>query len=218
VWVVLPFFADPRIHRFERYERLMNWDLRQHARGDFDGDGAEDLITFTGCAFISSVDVTEIPASEQCTATGIVGLVFSDDNEKIGQKYIQIDAHDLNLAEADLGLPISHSYLGKSAGENWKIFVNNSGTFQAFEIYTNGMLRKSDQVGMTHRLDEILYGVSRLFLVLVLPLVPLSLIFTPLFEPFRPVSTMTPIYEVITLACITASIYFFRKGSGRIKK
>lgn len=215
VWLILPFFTDPQLHRFEKYNRLWNWDLKQHARGDFDADGKEDLISFTGCAFLSAVDVGEIPESQRCTAKGIAAMSFQDEENRIGQKYIPTDIYDLHLGAFDNGLSISHSYLGKDIGENWKIFTNSSGNLKTYEIKNTGQLSDGGQPSFASQVDEFLYSISRFFVLLALPLIPLSFIFTPLFQQFRPITTQVPIHEVVTLSVITLILWLLWKRTGR---
>lgn len=213
VWLVLPLFADPQLHSFEKYSRVWNWDLKQHARGDFDQDGQEDLISFTGCAFLSSVVPNMIPEDRQCMATGIAALSFNGQDERIGQKYIETDDFDLNLNLLSKGLPITHSFIAKDAHDNWKIFVNSRGNLKIFKVQNSGLLENVDDVTISNRIDEFLYSISQFFIIFALPLIPISLIFNSIFEPFRPITTQAPIYEVTTLSTITIIIYVLWRKS-----
>lgn len=173
----LPFFVDPRLSRFEESHRLWNWDLKNHAQGDFDQDGNEDLITFTGCAFFSRVQVEDIPAAQQCTATGIARLTLLNDNQ-VGQKYITTSRFDLNLNTSDPDFTVTHSYLGKNSDQNWRIFVNSKEGLHAYEVLPNGVLEKGENITFLNRLDEQLYTLSTFFIVLALPFVVLMFIFS----------------------------------------
>ncbi|MEK7497386.1 MAG: hypothetical protein AAB656_00510 [Patescibacteria group bacterium] len=217
VWLVLPFFADPQVHRFEKYNRILNWDLRRHAMGDFDNDGQKDLISFTGCAFLSAVDINAIPQEQQCTAIGIAVMTFKGQKDRIGQKYVQTDKFDLNLGVLDKELPISHSFIAKDRNENWKIFVNSSSGLNIYEVKNNGLLQNVGKVALTNRIDEYLYSISRFFVLFALPIIPLSFIFTPIFAPFRSVSNQVPIHEVITLSLITIILFVVWRGSYKTK-
>lgn len=217
VWFVLPFLADPRLSSFEKYHRLWNWDLRQHARGDFDNDGKEDLISFTGCAFLSSVEPNKIPSQQTCTATGIADLFLKNNENKIGQKYLETDIYDLNLSALDKKELIYHSYLGKNNNENWKIFINSNYGLQIYDIEENGLLSKESKATFFNHLDEFLYKLSNYFVLLALPLIPLAFIFGFIFNRFRSINDLAPIYEVITLGLITATLYWLWKKMNKQK-
>lgn len=217
VWSVLPFFVDPRLHRFEKYHSLWNWDLSQHAIGDYDGDGKEDLISFTGCAFLSASNTSEIPETGRCIASGITTIFFPGEENLIGQKYILTDLYDLSLEALDKGSLISHSYLGKDEDKNWQIYINENGNFRTYEIERTSRLIGGSQVTFVNQVDELLYSISRLFVFFALPLVPLSFILTPLFESLRLTTYQVPIYEIVTLSSITAILYLLwtrATGSG----
>lgn len=216
VFAALPFFADPQVHRFEEYKRIFNWDLRQHAKDDFDNDGQEDLISFTGCAFLSSVDATTIPQDQQCTATGITSLVFHDQDNRIGQKYVQTDETYLHLDAFRTSSPISHSFIAKDAGENWKIFINSKNGLQIYEVKNSGLLETVDEVTLANKIDEFFYSLSRFFILLALPLIPLSFVFSPIFLPFRSASQQIPVHEIVTLSFIAVVLFvMWRKSLDR---
>lgn len=217
VWAILPIFTDPQINRFEEYNRLWNWDLKQHARGDFDNDGNEDLITFTGCAFLTSANTNVIPNEKRCTATGIVGMFNKKEIQQIGQKYIEATEYDLTLDLNDQ-TPISHSYLGKEKNDNWKIFINQNNKLRIYRIENNGQLSEINKTKLTHEIDEILYYFSRYFIILALPLMPLSFIFSIFFSPFRSINSLIPIQEIISLFAITGVLFHLWRKAERNNK
>jgi hypothetical protein len=207
VFVVLPFFEHPRIHHFAEYQRLENWDLGGHARGDFDGDGQEDLISLTGCAFLSKAVITEIPAEHQCTAVGIISMLPGSPDDRVGQKYIDFAGTNLDLAAFDKGLPINHSYMGRNNGENWKIYLDSPPGLSAYEIQSNGLLLKVESLPWDHQVDEWLYFFSSFFIFFALPLIPVFFILTPVTEPFRSASSDIPAMEIIILLVIAGVFY-----------
>ncbi len=211
VLAFLPFIADPKLSNFEQYYRLWNWDLRQHARGDFDQDGQEDLISFTGCAFLSAVDINTIPESKRCTAIGIASMFVKSDQELVGQKYIENEKYDLNLSTNDQKPPVTHSYLGKYKDANWKIYINENKQLKSYQIEKNGQLSEIQPTTIINKIDEFLYSISRFFVLLALPLVPLIIIFSPIFAPFRSINDLMPIYEITTLSIITIILFFIWK-------
>jgi len=167
-------FSDYQFNKFEKYERLYNWNLKEYAVGDFDSDGQKDVISYTGCAFLSSVNIKDIPQNQQCTAKGTTVVVYyPDKSEKIGQKYISIKKFNLEPEDTHAeNRPISHSYLFKKQNGNWKIFVN-SRELAIFEIRKDSLLQKTDHVPIEFKLDEILYFISGFYILLLLPLSPL---------------------------------------------
>src|SRR3989344_7560640 len=161
IFFAFVFFTDPKFNRFEDYKRLYNWNLKQYAVGDFDSDGQKDIISYTGCAFLSSVNIKDIPQNQQCTAKGTTVVVYyPDKSEKIGQKYISIKKFNLEPEDTHAeNRPISHSYLFTKQNGNWKIFVN-SRELAIFEIRKDSLLQKMNSVPIEFKLDEILYFMS----------------------------------------------------------
>jgi hypothetical protein len=215
VVIILPLFRDPSIHRFESYYRLWNWDLKHHARGaDFDHDGQDDLITFTGCAILSSVEADSIPLSQQCTAEGIARVLAGSREIQIGQKYVPTNRTALTLDGAYNEDLMSHSYLGKNKNENWKIFVNSKRGLEVYEIGADGLLQPVDEIPFSHRIDEWLYFLSRLFLLLALPLVPV-LILLSLFIPGPGEGIVLPLYRTTLVAAMAAVFFWVWKRSSK---
>ena len=204
--LVLIFFFDPKFNKFENYERLYNWDLKQYAVGDFDNDGKKDVISYTGCAFLSSVSIQNIPQNQQCTEKGTTTVIYYPDKSiKIGQKYIPIQTINLDI-ESFRGTkrPVSHSYLFKKQNENWKIFVNSEG-LAIFEIRKDGLLQEVSNVPIEFKLDEILYFLSPLGLYILIPLNLFSFA-----DDFRFYNHIIPSFLII-LPMITTIIYFLWK-------
>lgn len=186
---------DPQLNRFEKYERLNNWDLGNHAVGDFDGDGKKDLVDSRGCAFFSSLDTDKINQKQQCVAS-MMTKMYLNNKGIIGQKYIPMEASNLEARDFQGGNnSISHTYLFKKPNENWKIFVN-SGELSIFEIRKDGLLKKLDNVPFVFRLDELLYSMSFLTILLALH-------FAFVFSWTR--------FPLIILPIITVILYFLWK-------
>lgn len=184
VWRGLPLLIDPNLSGFEQTERLKNWDLSRHARGDFDGDGSEDLISFTGCAFLSAAQPDLIPLDQRCTAPGIASFVFDD--SRVGQKYIRTDTSQLDLGTKIGQTRIRHAYLGKHKDALWRIYAQQSGqSLTSYQIQPDGVLSDPLPVTPLNRLDELLYSLSSLFILLALPTLPLVLLMAPVLSFFQ---------------------------------
>ena len=161
IWFGLVNLADPRLHHFQDYRRLINWDSPANADGDFDNDGKKDLITASGCALLSSMKVENIPENQKCRADKLVNIIFKDGTERIGQKYASSDS---DFSYIDPKTPIFHSYLAKDNGENWKIFVNFGKSLKIYEIKSDGSLVDNGNFSMVNKLDEFLYFISNFFI------------------------------------------------------
>lgn len=209
VWFVLAFFVKPRLHSYSSYESMYNWDLPAHPRGDFDKDGKEDLISFTGCAFLSSVSVEQIPEENRCAATRISSFVSSTINaEEIGQKYTITEEYDLDLKFFATG--IHHSYLEQKENSNWHIAIKDTSGLRRYVIGEDGLL-KEIPVSVLYRIDEMLYSLSLLFNILVLPTVPIFYVLPPMLLG---VSVMYPVFPLFVLICMTSLFYlWWRKNA-----
>jgi len=177
-FLLLPNLIDPKINKFDNYQRLWNWDQKQHAQGDFDHDDQEDFVSFTGCLFLSSVNEKNIPDSQKCTAQGI----FNNAEIKVGQKYISSSESDLNLSNIDK--KINHSYISQKQNENWEILVNGNEGIKIFEIKSGEALKPTGSIPISYQIDELLYNISSLFFLLSIPLIPLTFIFSLALNTF----------------------------------
>lgn len=183
---VLPFFIDPRINSFEDYHSLENWNLPGHAQGDFDQDGTTDLVTFTGCAFMSAADIDQIPEEKRCTATGMVEWVFPDQPEIVGQKIANLESFDLGASSDTTPKNwIRHSYMGQDDEGEWTVVVNSKQDgLTLSRIGQDGLLYPVADIPIEYRIDEALYSLSRLWPILTLPLFLAMGLSLPVIEPY----------------------------------
>ena len=143
------------------YEKIYNWDLPHHVFDqDLDGDRKNDLVTFTGCVFLTRVSEKNIPANRRCTATGISEM-FAD-LPRIGQKYIQTDTTNLNL-DWPKYLHVNYSYAFRN-NNSWHIVVNEGLSVNMYKVGVNGLL-ESVQVPWSHRMHVVMYRLSELSLL-----------------------------------------------------
>lgn len=211
VFFVVPFFAHPRLARFDQFNRLENWDLTNHGRGDFDGDGKEDFISFTGCAFLSAAQESQIPPEKQCSADGMSSFVFKDTPEKFGQKYIDVEQRDL---DGMYHTEIFFSYMGKYNDQPWKIYVNRGG-WKIFEIGKDGILKEQTNVPFMHRADGWLYAFSAIFVFLAFPLQPLLRIISLIPLPKIVLASDSVLYVYIAELLSLSVIFFYLWMFGR---
>jgi len=210
VWFFLVNLADPKLTHFQNYHRLVNWDSTAHGDDDFDNDGKKDLITASGCAFLSSVKIDSIPGTQRCKADKLVGSFFKDGTERTGQKYIPTD---LDFSYIDSRLPVSHSYLARNKGENWKIYIVYDGNSKIYEIENNGKLVDKGTFSLISRLDEFLYFISSFFVLFNIPLIPLFFTLAPILEKFGFINDSNILFcYLIVLALITVILYLISKS------
>lgn len=206
VWFVLLSFSDPQFNRFEKYKELYNWNQKQHAIDDFDGDGKDDLVDFRGCGFFSSLDINKVPQQQRCIAP-IMTKIYLKNQDLIGQKIYQLPVSNLEAENIRnyTKLPVSHSFLFKKHNESWKIFVN-SRKLEIFEIRKDGLLQKMKNVPVEFKLDEALYMISELSFI---PLYSFSYLFS--FVPYFPGWS----FFLIISPTVTIIFYFLSKKNNR---
>lgn len=163
----------------KEYRSLVNWDLPSHQTDDFDGDGKKDLISFTGCAFLSTKKEKSIPEGQQCRARGISHFVFTED--KIGQKFLKRPTEDFSL---DYASNPFHAYMTKPS-DKWLIHVNDLGRggLLAFEIEKDGSIKPTQNGLLLDYVNEFIYSASWFgMFVVILISYPLTLLnIAPMF-------------------------------------
>ncbi|MFH2032486.1 MAG: hypothetical protein ABIJ40_17960 [Bacteroidota bacterium] len=74
--------------KWKEYFSLDDWNIASHATVDLDNDGIDDIVTFTGCSFLSSLPADKIPKQQQCKEPEMSLIVFPNE-EKVGQLIIR---------------------------------------------------------------------------------------------------------------------------------
>jgi hypothetical protein len=197
-------WSVPQISGFSEYGSLINWDLDQHGSHDYDGDGKYDFITYSGCAFLSSVDIDTIPKERQCTAANVRMISGSKELSKIGQKYIETEKYDLNW---DTDIPVSHSYLAKYKDTNWRIYLNTSKGLQAIEIGKDGSLKAVDDIRFANRIDEVLYYISAWSMYIAFFTMPVAYVFGPLLTFGGESSEVGSLSSYIVILLVVLSLF-----------
>lgn len=111
---------------YKSYFGVEDWNLSKHAIIDVDGDDMQDMITFTGCAFLSSVSEKSIPIEKQCMEPTMSPIVFPKNNNIIGQKLSSSKPFKYNL--------LRKSYLVKTLEDTWKFYDLNGLQIRTFEL------------------------------------------------------------------------------------
>lgn len=71
---------------YKEYYSVEDWNLSMHAIVDVDDDGTKDMLTFTNCAFLSTLSADKIPMEKRCQETGMSVLAFPENTITVGQK------------------------------------------------------------------------------------------------------------------------------------
>lgn len=156
-----PFFPH------KEYYKIYNWDLPLHVSGkDIDKDGKNDLITFSGCAFLSSVEPESIPEEQRCEATGM--SVLEDEIHQVGRKYGAVGGYDRGLKEGGhLEWPFL-AYLVKTPDDQWLLIQKPTfikGT-KAYLIDSQGHIQQTS-LPWLHRIYVMSYTAS---VILITPI------------------------------------------------
>lgn len=54
--------------QFSEVKAIDNWNISYGStQGDFDNDGKKDLVTREGCAYLTKVNINNMPVTSQCT-------------------------------------------------------------------------------------------------------------------------------------------------------
>ncbi len=107
------------VQKWNGYYSVLDLNLTSHAITDIDGDNQKDILSFSGCVFLSSISKNEIKPEKQCIAPEFSLIVFPDNN-KVGQKL---------TPEKPINYQWLHkSYLVKSVNNKWEYMGCHSGT------------------------------------------------------------------------------------------
>lgn len=147
---------------WKEYHSLEDWNVPGHARADIDGDGKEDLFTFTNCVFLSSVLVNQIPEEKQCKEPGMSVMVFGNE-DMTGQVIV---------SERSFGYPgLRKSYLVKTQSDVWKFYDMNGFQLRTFVLADNKLF-KEEEPTLLDRVDVLSYQITHLPVLLFLILLP----------------------------------------------
>ena len=114
------------IQSWKEYHGVEDWNLAKHAIVDMDGDNKKDMVTFTNCAFLSSVAVKKIPSEKQCKEPGMSTFAFRDNSVIVGQKLIPQKPFWYQF--------LRKSYLVKTHNDIWKFYDMNGFQLRTYEL------------------------------------------------------------------------------------
>ena len=134
-----------------------------HAILDLDNDGKKDIITFTNCAFLSSVAEESIPFNSRCEEPSMSVLVFRDNTTSVGQKLTSQKSFRYQW--------LKKSYLVKTQDDVWKYYDMNGLQLRTYEL-GNDLLFKEVEPTFLDKIDVLTYQISHLGIVYLLIILP----------------------------------------------
>lgn len=148
---------------WKEYYSLEDWNLTMHAITDIDGDGKKDVITFTNCAFLSSISPEQIAAENECQAPGMSSIAFPDNSVSVGQKLISQNPFNYEW--------LKKSYLVKTNNDRWKFYDMNGLQLRTYELESDHLFKEVNPTFLD-RIDVLTYQLSHLGVVLLLIILP----------------------------------------------
>jgi hypothetical protein len=147
------------VQTWKEYYGVEDWNLTKHAIADIDGDGKKDMVTFTNCAFLSSVTKNQIAPENRCMEPGISRIVFQDENERVGQK--------LTPSKPFFYQWLRKSYLVKTKSDIWKFYDMNGFQLRVYELDTNKLFHET-QPTILDWIDTYTYEFSHMGIIVFL--------------------------------------------------
>lgn len=147
------------IQSWKEYYSLEDWNLTRHAIADIDGDGQNDMVTFTNCVFLSSVSEDKIVPENRCEEPGMSVIVFQDKNTLVGQKLTSQRPFRYQW--------LRKSYLVKTQQNIWKFYDINGFQIRVYEL-GKGKLFHEVRPSAFDITDTFIYQVSHLGITLFL--------------------------------------------------
>jgi len=148
---------------YKEYYSVEDWNLTMHAIVDMDNDGSRDMLTFTNCAFFSSVSVDTIPMEKRCEELGMSTVVFPENATTVGQK--------LSPYKSFFYTGLRKSYLVKTNSDIWKYYDINGFQLRTYQLDDNFMFNEV-QPTLLDRIDVFTYQTSHLGVILLLIALP----------------------------------------------
>lgn len=148
---------------WKEYYSLEDWNLSIHAIADIDDDGRKDMITFTNCAFLSSLPVENITSDKRCEEPSMSIIAFPDNTTSVGQKLI---------SQKPFGYQwLRKSYLVKTPNDIWKFYDMNGLQLRVYELGKDHLFTEAKPTFLDI-VDLFTYQISHLGVILVLIILP----------------------------------------------
>lgn len=144
--------------RWREYFSVEDWNLPKHAITDIDGDGRNDLVTFTNCAFLSSIGAEKISKDRQCQEPEMAPLVFAGGEKMIGQALVSRRLFGYDW--------LKKSHLVKTENGKWRFYEINGWQVRAFEMKDDGLFEEIEP-SLTDKTDAAFYQIKHLGVMLL---------------------------------------------------
>lgn len=138
---------------YSAYFSLEDWNLSNHAYVDLDNDGKKDMVTFTNCVFLSTMNEMSIPKRKQCIAPGMSIIGFPDGHITIGQSLISNHPFMYQW--------LKKSYLVKTKNSIWKFYDMNGLQLRTYQLEKNYIFVETNPT-IFDRIDTLTYQLSHL--------------------------------------------------------
>ncbi len=145
--------------KYNSYFGLEDWNLTKHVSVDLDSDDIKDMVTFTNCAFLSSVSEDKVPREKQCREPEMSIIGFSDGDVSVGQNLISAKPFRYNW--------LRKSYLVQTQSNVWKFYDINGLQVRTYEL-GKGQLFNEINPTILDKIDVFVYQISHFGIVLFL--------------------------------------------------
>lgn len=162
--VYLFFFKDTNqsyslTQTWNEYYNVEDWNLASHAITDIDGDGQKDMVTFTNCAFLSSVSKDQISPENRCVEPNMSIIVFQDKNDFTGQKLFPRYPFIYQW--------LHKSYLVKTQNDKWRFYDMNGLQLKVYALGNNKLFHEI-QPSTADQIDMLAYQFGHLGIAIFL--------------------------------------------------
>jgi hypothetical protein len=144
---------------YKSYFGIEDWNLIKHAFVDIDGDGKQDMVTFSNCAFLTATLDQKIPEDKKCEEPGMSPIGFPNGEKKIGQKLISNKPYRYTL--------LTKSYLVKTQNDTWKFYDTNGYQIRTYELKPDGLFYETSP-SLLDRVDVFTYQTGHFGVMLIL--------------------------------------------------
>lgn len=151
------------VQTWKEYYSTEDWNLAMHAIVDIDGDNKKDIVTFTNCAFLSSVKTENIPSDKQCEEPGMSNIDFPDNDVSVGQKLSSQKPFSYQW--------LRKSYLVKTHNDIWRFYDMNGLQIRVFELGKDHLFTEVNPTFLD-KVDTFTYQLSHLGVALLLIVLP----------------------------------------------
>jgi len=144
---------------YEKYYSIEDWNLSKHALLDIDGDGKQDMITFTNCAFLTSTKESNVPEEMKCTEPGMSAIGFPKGDKNVGQLLVSKNQFKYTL--------LRKSYLTQNTNNKWKFYDLNGFQVRTFELGSEGLFHETMPT-LSDKIDAIYYQSSHFGVMIII--------------------------------------------------